>query len=366
MDNKDEIEKILADFNQKKQSRESGTEPLAPPVRREEYIDFSKNEESKELLKKPERVKHEKPAPTPEEIEAKKARRREQLEKIKKAVFSKHTLIIIVVIMLAVGGVFGGMAIADYSKTAYLKPYQKKYPDVHFPSGISEKYCDMLGANPEAVGYIEVEDTELASPVFSKKSKRYPMSEDSIKGSTVNNFVVYMNDNSLEALYKDADAYNRASDFISYSDLKQDYTFKVVGAFYTNTRAQDDDGYIFPYNVTEKMTADSSSQLVSRLNSRFVYSTGITITRQDKLLTISCDTEYRKDFRFVVVGVLSDRKAVKPVAANKDRINYPQVIFDEKGEQNPYRFSSKWYPEIIVTDKNGVEKTIQQSIKDYE
>lgn len=371
-ENKDEIGEILADFKEKKERQEhSVIEPLAPPVRRENYIDFAKREEGAEISEKKKSRKEKKPAPTPEEKQAKKEERRQKtkqcLEKIKKVLFNKVTLIAVVVIALGVAGYFGISAVSEASKTAYLKPYQDKYPDVNFPQGIMETYCDIFGQNPDSQGYIEIEDIQLESPVFSKESKKYPMGEDCLDGAQVQNFVVYLNDNSLENLYKDPESYNSdsTSGFIKYSDYCQEYTFKVVGAFYINTDEKDDNGYIFPYNVTEKMTEKSSNNYISGINNRMLYSTGVTLTRQDKLLILSCDTDYRENFRFVVVAALSSDNDLKSTAAEKSNPWYPQVICDEMGIENIYRLTSKWYPEIIVKDSDGKESTVQQTIDDY-
>lgn len=62
--------------------------------------------------------------------------------------------------------------------------------------------------------------------------KGTPYLEKSAKGARVDNFVVYLNDDSLEKYYSSVDSYNNsASGFISFSDLKTDYNFKVIGAF---------------------------------------------------------------------------------------------------------------------------------------
>lgn len=376
-DEKDDIGKILADFKEQKDNKEKGIiEPLSAPVRRSDSIDFAKTEEepSEEKPEKKKRVK--KSELTPEEkleLQAKKQERKEKIKKrltkIRKAVINKKTVTafvaVILVIAVCVGGFFGVRAYIEASKTAYLKPYEEKYPDVTFPVGIMEKYCDLYGENPQTTGFLEIDDIKLSSPVYSEKSGTYPMSGDCIDGAEVGNFVIYLDDNSIENLYKDADSYNKSSGFISYSDLYQDYTFKVVGAFYTNTMPEDDNGYIFPYNVTEKMTSESSKEYVSRLNGSFMYSTGITLTRQDKLIVLSCDTDYRENFRFVVVGVQTDDTSKKPVAEEKSSVHYPQVIHDEQGTDNPFRFASQWYPEIIVKDKEGNVSTVKQTIDDY-
>lgn len=372
---KDDIGKILSDFKTQKEQRETPIEPLEPPKRRENYIDFAKSDDEDTAEKQPKRKKEPKPKKTPEELEAIRAAKKEKrdrhkeksktvLAKIKKAVFNKKVLIALAAIIALIGIIFGIVYAVEQSKGAYLKPYEKKYPDAEFQVGMLEKYCDILGENPDTAGYLEIPDIELKTTV-SSDSKKSPYAEKCTEGAEQFNYVVYLNDNSLESLYSSANAYNNSTGYINYSNLFEDYTFKVAGAFYTNTKAEDDDGYIFPYNVTEKMTVKSANDYASKLTSRFLYDTGINVTRQDTVLTISCPTDYRKNFRFVVVAVLRDDSEIKAKANEKDSINYPKVIFDELKKDNPYKFATKWYPEIIITDSEGNEKTVQKSIDDY-
>lgn len=372
---KDDIGKILSDFKTQKEQRETPIEPLEPPKRRENYIDFAKSDDEDTAEKQPKNKKEPKPKKTPEELEAIRAAKKEKrdrqkeksktvLAKIKKAVFNKKVLIALAAIIALIGIIFGIVYAVEQSKGAYLKPYEKKYPDAEFQVGMLEKYCDILGENPDTAGYLEIPDIELKTTV-SSDSKKSPYAEKCTEGAEQFNYVVYLNDNSLENLYSSANAYNNSTGYINYSNLFEDYTFKVAGAFYTNTKAEDDGGYIFPYNVTEKMTVKSTNDYASKLTSRFLYDTGINVTRQDTVLTISCPTDYRKNFRFVVVAVLRDDAETKAKANEKDNINYPKVIFDELKKDNPYKFATKWYPEIIITDSEGNEKTVQKSIDDY-
>lgn len=372
---KDDIGKILSDFRTQKEQRETPIEPLEPHKRRENYIDFAKSDDEYTAENQPKRKKEPKPKKTPEELEAIRAAKKEKrdrqkeksktvLAKIKKAVFNKKVLIALAAIIALIGIIFGIVYAVEQSKGAYLKPYEKKYPDIEFQVGMLEKYCDILGENPDTAGYLEIPDIELKTAV-SSDSQKSPYAEKCTEGAEQFNYVVYLNDNSLESLYSSANAYNNSTGYINYSNLFEDYTFKVAGAFYTNTKAEDDGGYIFPYNVTEKMTVKSTNDYASKLTSRFLYDTGINVTRQDTVLTISCPTDYRKNFRFVVVAVLRDDAETKAKANEKDSINYPKVIFDELKKDNPYKFATKWYPEIIITDSEGNEKTIQKSIDDY-
>lgn len=377
--NEQSIDEILKSFQAQKESRNYNSDkldmPPAPIKSERQMLDFSapvqeeekpakiKHKKEKKLKKeKPERQKKPKKEKISKDIKKDiSGAIKKLLEKINIKKVIKPLVIAIVIVAVALGAVFGIKAAVTYSKTAYLKPYQQKYPDVKFPDGILEKYCDAYGEAPDAAGYIKISELNINTPVMPKTKKAYPMAEKNTSGSVQKNYVIYFDDNSLEQYYKDATCYNQlASGFVEYTDFLNEYNFKIVGAFYTNTKAEDDAGYIFPYNVTEEMTEKSTKAFIDRLSSRFIYDTGLTITRADTLLTISCPTDYRDNFRFVVVGVLRDDDE-KLVATEKSKIRYPQVIYDENGQTNPYRFASKWYPEIIVRSK-----TKTQSIKDYE
>ncbi|MGN0521961.1 MAG: hypothetical protein ACI4IQ_04910 [Eubacterium sp.] len=356
----DDIGKILAEFQNQKQKRETLEQsPSSENKIKGEKIDFAKNDEDapkeKKALKK--KVKKEKP---------KKEKKKAKLKKPDfKKLFNKRFFIALGVIALAAAATAAIVFAVNESKTAYLKPYEEKYPDVEFPVGIMEKYCDIYAENKNADSFIEISDLSFKSLVSSKKNETLPYREQSFSNAQTFNYVVYMQDSKIEELYKDADSYNASSGFISYSDFFNEYTFKVVGAFYTNTNEADDGGYIFPYNVTEVMTDKSYSDFIDRLDARFIYDTGVTITRNDTLLTLSCPTDYREDYRFVVVGVMRDNPDNKPTAKEKEKIRLQQAIYDENNQENPYKYSAQWYPEIIVTDKDGNKKTIQQTIEDY-
>lgn len=352
--NADSIDEILKSFQREKEIREANPDSISmpeAPVRSErQMIDFT--------------------ADTDEEAEEKPVKRHPRVKKERKKInfkkLAKPIIITVAVAAVIAGAIFGVRFAVHQSRVAYLKPYQQKYPDAEFPVGILENYCDTFGENEGTIGYIKIDELSFESAVIEKKKNKYPMAEEVAKGAQQNNFVVYLDNNELEEYYKDADSYNtRASGFIQYSDLFNDYNFKVIGAFYTNTKASDDAGYIFPYNVTESLTEKSSAAFIDRLQTRFMYDTGVTVTRGDRLLTVSCPTDYRADFRFVVVGVMRDDNE-KLTAKSKQMIRYPQVIYDEQGKQNPYRFASKWYPEIIITKDDGTTRTYQQDIKHYE
>lgn len=340
---KDDIEKLLSDYKEQRDLKEQEISMPEPPKQREELIDFSKQEEPK---------KTKKPKKSPEELQALKQKRKDRLNKIVKTVFSKKVLIPFLAVVLIIALVFGISFAVGYSKTAYLKPYQEKYKTVKFPDGILEQYCDIYGENPSTVGYIKSADLSLDRPVT--KSETAGVTKDASQF----NYVVYLDGNDLEKCYNTADAYNSSSKEFYYSDLFGEYTFQVIGAYYTNTKPDDDNGYVFPYNVTEVMTFESKNQFVDRSKSRFLYTVEcLELTRQDTLLTLSCPADGKKDYRFVAVAKAVDKCNTDLKAKPTANPHLTQAEYDTLGKENPYRFSGEWYPEIIVTASDGSEKT---------
>ena len=134
----------------------------------------------------------------------------------------------------------------------------------------------------------------------------------------------------------------------------------MVGALYVNTKAKDDNGYCFPYNVTGNMTADSYKQFYARLTNRMIYTSNRTLNRADHLLTIATDSALHTGWKFVLVAAKDGEvRDVRDVQTPQ----YPQAYFDEKGEKNPYAPFNKWYPEIYVSDGT---QTSRQNKKDYQ
>lgn len=277
----------------------------------------------------------------------------------------KSVIICAVVFVAALACAVGGICAVHYQKTAYLRPYQEKFPGVHFPEGIREEFCRIYAQNPNVTGRLSVSDCGYENYVVQSSSSKYP-SLDFSNGIRELDFntVIYLPDGAcdLEAVYSSADTYIQSDQKITYSTLFEDYEFNVVGAFYTNTRASDDSDYVFPYNVTQQMTPLSFGDYTDRLYHRFLYDTGYRFDYSvDKILTISAPSDFMPDFEFVVVCALGAEK--QETAQANDSVHYPQVWYDEHNMQNPYRFASKWYP-VIYTDEDR-EVTSQQSEKDY-
>lgn len=281
----------------------------------------------------------------------------------------KQFYIPVIAVALAIGMIFGGVKIYDYSKVAYLKPYEEKY-SITYPEGISEKFCDMYGKNQYTAGSVEIPDTSTKKYVFSKAQNDSPYIEQHISlKRDYQNMAIYLNRDyaDLEGSYSTAENYLDSQQIVKFSTLFNDYTYKVVAAFYTNTVAEDDAGYIFPYNVCGTMTDKSFEAYKDRIQSRRLYDTGYNLQKSNHFLTLSVDSDFMDNFRFVIVCVRvgEDEKFEKSTTAVvNEKVHYPQAWYDKNNQENPYRFASKWYPELYTFKSSP--KTTKQSIEDYE
>lgn len=276
----------------------------------------------------------------------------------------KKTLITVVASVVACVVILTSILfLVQHQRSAYLKPYKEKY-GVFFPSGILEEHCDAYGQNPDIVGILKTQGEDILVSRFSNQNRPYLDANLYYKEIGFNT-VIYATKEQLgflETQYSTAKGYNSSSGIIQYDTLFDNVNWRVVSAFYINTKAEDDNDYIFPYNVTQSMTQSSYKPYFDQIASRSIYNTNYTLTRSDNLLTFSVETDFHKDFRFVLVCAKTNKSTIETKAKEKNKVRYPAVIYSEKKQPNPYDKSKKWYPEVYIGDG---EDTFVQSVEDY-
>ena len=350
-----EIDELLGDYKKQKEKREKNFGK----------IDFSAP------AKKERKTAHDTPAEksAPEnDVQAQKSKEPAgvkskaffaRLKKFAKTKKGKKIFISFAAVFCAVCVAACGFAIYDHQKNAYLREYEELYPNVSFPEGIREEFCEQYAVSPSTVGSLSIEACGYTSYVVQSSSAK--LTTLSFKNTTDGldfNTVIHLpaGECDLEGAFSDAQRFLSGSQQVTYSTLYEDYSFTVIGAFYTNKNAEDDGGYVFPYDVTQKMTPISFNDYTDRLYHRFLYDSGYRIDYyEDKLLTIAADSDLMPDFEFVVVCVQNAPQAQS--AQENSNVHYPQVWYDEHGQTNPYRFSSKWYP-TVYTDESEEETSI--------
>jgi hypothetical protein len=284
-----------------------------------------------------------------------------------KKIFTKQLAIIVGVIVLIVAIVFGGVKLYDYSRVAYLKPYQEKY-GIEYPVGISKSFCDQYGINQHTVGKLTISDTETDVYVANQVTDSYAYMTD---GSDVYTEQQFMSIDvtgyaDIESAYSTTDGFLNSSQSVTFNTLFDDAEYRVIAVYYVNKNPSDDSDYVFPYTIYGNLTQKSFDFYVDSIEHRRLYDTGYELSYENSYLSLCADSDFMDDFKFVVLCVKvknSDFEKSTTATANDD-IHYPQIWYDENNQTNPYRFSSKWYPEIY-TDTDLTE-TSDLTVDDFE
>lgn len=246
--------------------------------------------------------------------------------------------------------------IISYTQTAYLKPYEKKY-GIEFPKGIAEEFCDEYAQNDNFEGRLTITDTNSEIPICNSYEVIAPHAELGTQLISKQQFKsIYLSKeySDLENAYKNAESYTKSSQEVKFTNLYGDRTtYQVIGAYYVTTRSQDDNNYLFMYNLYGDLTEDSFDDYEDRINSRMLYRTEYNISYLDSFLTLSVESDFMSGFRFVVLCRQVDDDIVPYTNVKiNDRIHYPQVWYDVNKKENTYRFASKWYPTIYTDEEH--------------
>lgn len=162
--------------------------------------------------------------------------------------------------------------------------------------------------------------------------------------------------------YDDVEFYKKTPVF-SFNTVEKKYKWKIYGVFITNATASEDNGYIFNY-IYPYMDGDNFDKFISEVNKRRLYTTDVDINDDDKMLILStCDrtldlknkygkTTYRADTRIVILARALRQGESEEVDVSRAAVNpnpkYPQLWYDKKGIENPYKNDEKWYPQEVT------------------
>lgn len=353
---KTRLEKLMnpdpVDLPQKPVSKiDNAIEPPAPPVKEQAVVKAEESVQAKAENKKP-KQKKDKPekkakinVPNGIKTYFKKLFGKEISKKAKQAIIA------VVVIAIAISGVSIGVY---ESKFGYVRPYEKKYGIV-YPKGIQKDFCDDYGKDITIRGSLYVPDIESKHYVVKSNDNLHSYLQ---RGSTIDaqqQFRAIHIDKAqydIESIYSTPDGFLNSSQQIEFDTLYEKDVYKVIACYYTNKVADSKDKYVFPYALYGNMTMRSFAEFQDKIESRRLYNTGYRFNYFDSFLTISVDSDFMKDYVFVVLCIKADGKVEKSdIAKANKKIHFPQSYYDAKKEHNPYQFASEWYPEIYIDDE---------------
>lgn len=247
--------------------------------------------------------------------------------------------------------------------------FLSKYPNIRLPEGIMPKYAYLYAINQNLVGWLKIPNTIVDVQVVQGKDNSEYLKKDFYGNYSrygcpymdyrndpkylQKNTIVYGHHMSDGLVFADLKKYQtiegfQASPVIQFDTLYRSYTFKVYAAFISNSKEEDDGGYIFNYTVTDFGSNDKFMEYIAAVDERKYYTTGVDILPTDKILTLStCSYEF-SDARLVVIGrMLRDGESAAvdtTLATANSNQRFPQAYYDKKGQTNPFADAPKWTP----------------------
>lgn len=245
-----------------------------------------------------------------------------------------------------------------------------KYPNVDLPEGMKAKYAYLYAINNSLVGWVRIPNSAVDVQVAQAADNEEYLKKDFYGNYSrygcpfmdyrndpkylSQNTIIYGHHMSDGLVFAELDKYKKIEGFqespiIEFDTLFKTYKFKVYAAFIAGSSPSQDNGYLFNYISPSFGSQGNFESYIKALDERSLYSTGVSINYNDKLITLStCSYEF-SDARLVVVGrLLRDGESETvdtTLAKTNENPRYPQIWYDKNGKTNPFKDAEKWYPE---------------------
>lgn len=241
-------------------------------------------------------------------------------------------------------------------------------PDVDFPDGMLAKYAQLYAQNDDFAGWITIEGLGINLPIAQGTDNEYYLKRDIYKKYTSYGvpFFDYRMSN-LKTLHRNTMVYGhnmRHDDYIfgmlenyrtidgfaqapviECNTIYGDHTWFVYAVFITNSDPDDDNGYFLPYNFIDVST-DKFKEYINEIDKRKLYTTGVDINENDKILTLqACVYDFDGAMIVVVAREKRDGESISvdtSKAYENPNPKYPQTWYDVNKKQNPYAEDSRW------------------------
>lgn len=258
----------------------------------------------------------------------------------------------------------------DVEATGTIEEATDSSEESKYPTGMLAKYKQLYDINSDIRGWISIPALEINLPVAQGEDNDYYLHRNIYKKSTSygvpffdyrikdftnlhKNTVIYghnmRHDDLIFGLlenYREIDGFKSAPT-IECNTIYGDFTWKVYAVFITNSKASQDNGYLFPYNFID-ISDEQFASYIEEVDKRKFYTTGVDINETDKILTLStCCYDFDGARLVVVARLLRDGESTSvdtTLAVKNDNPRYPQAWYDANKKTNPYSGASNWNP----------------------
>ncbi len=254
--------------------------------------------------------------------------------------------------------------VSQVTTTPMVDPWieiNSKYPDINFPEGMNPAFSDLYAINPDFAGWISIPELDINYSVVQAEDNDKYLRRDiygkytsygvpffdyrcNIKNLSRNTVIYGHNMRHDDKIfgpleqYRDPETFRKAP-LIGMSTLYGDYTFKIYAVFISNSKPKDDNGRVFNY-IFVNAGEERFNNYITEIDKRKLYTTGVDINENDKILTLSTCCYDFEDARLVVVGRLlrdGESPAVDTSLVYENPVpKFPQIYYDVERINNPY------------------------------
>ncbi len=240
--------------------------------------------------------------------------------------------------------------------------------DSKYPEGMLAKYAQLYDANEDLSGWVSIPALQIELPIAKGTDNDYYRNRDIYKKYTMygvpffdyrmtdlknlhRNTVLYGHNMRSDDLifgmlenYRTIEGYQSAP-VIECNTIYGDHTWFVYGVFLSNAYENQDNGYVFPYNFIDISDA-KFADYIKEIDKRKLYTTGVDLNVNDKILTLSTCCYDFTDARLVVVARL--RRPGESISVDTSNAyynqnpKYPQAWYNANKKQNPYAEDARW------------------------
>ena len=187
---------------------------------------------------------------------------------------------------------------------------------------ILEEYSELCSINPDMVGWLRIENTDIDYPVVQNEDNEYYLhhdfyGEDSRYGTLfvkyiadVNtpgtNFIIYGHHMRNGSMFGNLDEYESESFFqehpiISFDTIFEKREYQIISVFRSKVYSEDEEAFKY-YEFYQANSKSEFEEFYNNVKSLSEYDTEVEAEYGDTFLTLSTCAYHTEDGRFVVVA----------------------------------------------------------------
>ncbi len=211
--------------------------------------------------------------------------------------------------------------------------------------------------NSDLKGWISIPQSDLSAPIYQTDNNNFYLSHNQLKQKSKTgtlffdckdifsnkdkNLVVYgKNKQQLFSCLQNYKSiyYYLQNPIIKLSTANTTNDYIIFSAFVINSNTKDDGNYIFNYKKSTFKDDTDFQKWYNEITERSLYTTDISVSSEDDLLTLVTDTVEFKGAKLVIMArkIQDNENLSKPTIKINKNPRYPQIYYNIKGIKNPF------------------------------